>query len=85
MSSTWCELQAVRRVFEPLLGKLLNERVRRFTRSQNVSRILMVGSRKPNLQKEVLAIHPGKLGSRIFEDPPNAIFLALRLSFEPQS
>ena len=55
-SSTWRELRAVRLVLEALEFQLSNERVRWFTNNQNVVCILSVGSRKPDLQEEALAI-----------------------------
>ena len=68
-SSTWRELRAVRRVLESLVGKLQNERVRWFTDNQNVARILAVGSRKPNLQTEVLAIFATALANQVRIEP----------------
>ena len=64
-SSTWRELRAVRQVLESLVGKLRNERVRWFTDSQNVARILTVGSRKPKLQAEVLSILSMALANQV--------------------
>ena len=64
-SSTWRELRAVRQVLESLVGKLRNERVRWFTDSQNVARILTVGSKKPSLQTEVLAIFATALANQV--------------------
>ena len=55
-SSTWRELKAVRKVLESLLPKLKNERVQWFSDNQNVVRILNIGSKKPHLQKEALAV-----------------------------
>ena len=55
-SSTWRELRAVRMVLESLIPKLKNERVRWFSDNQNVVRILDIGSKKPHLQKEALAV-----------------------------
>ena len=54
--STRRELKAVRKVLESLLPKLKNERVRWFSDNQNVARILNIGSKKPHLQKEALAV-----------------------------
>jgi len=50
------EICAVRMVLEALKAKLTNERVWWFTDNQNVVHILMVGSRKPDLQAEALTI-----------------------------
>ena len=55
-SSMWRELRAVRMVLESLIPKLKNERVRWFSDNQNVVRIMKVGSKKPQLQEEALAI-----------------------------
>lgn len=68
-SSTWRELRAVRQVLESLVDKLRNERVRWFTDSQNVARILTVGSRKPNLQSEVLSIFAIALANHVRIEP----------------
>ena len=68
-SSTWRELQAVRQVLESLVGKLQNQRVRWFTDSQNVARILTVGSRKSNLQTEALAIFATALANHVRIEP----------------
>ena len=55
-SSTWRELKAVGMVLESLGNKLANSRVRWFTDNQNVVRILEVGSRKLDLQQEVVRV-----------------------------
>ena len=55
-SSTWRELKAVGMVLESLGHKLSNSRVRWLTDNQNVVRILEVGSRKCDLQREVLRV-----------------------------
>ena len=55
-SSTWRELKAVRMTLQSLVSKLKNERVKWFSDNQNVVRILEIGSRKPNLQEEALAV-----------------------------
>ena len=52
-SSTWHELKAVHNVLESLAS---NQRTHWFTDNQNVARILLVASRNPMLQKEVLDI-----------------------------
>ena len=44
-SCTWCELCAVRLVFQSLLPKLQNCKVKWFTDDQNVSHILQVDSK----------------------------------------
>ena len=68
-SSTWREIRAVRQVLEALESKLSNERVRWFTDNQNVVRILQVGSRKPDLQAEALAIFSISLAQHIHIEP----------------
>lgn len=55
-SSTWRELRAVKLTLLSLVDQLRGQRVRWFTDSMNVSRILLVGSRKPELQQDVLSI-----------------------------
>ena len=55
-SSTWRELHAVRLVLESFKGMLSNERIRWFTDNQNVVRIVLYGSRKPELEAEALSI-----------------------------
>ena len=55
-SSTWRELVAVCRVLQAIASKLVNMRVRWFTDNQNVVRILRVGSAKPHLQSEAVAV-----------------------------
>lgn len=55
-SSTWRELRGVRLVLESLASKLHNERLRWFTDNQNVARILVSGSKTPQLQAEALAV-----------------------------
>ena len=68
-SSTWREIRAVRQVLEALESKLSNQRVRWFTDNQNVVRILQVGSRKPDLQAEALAIFSISLSRHIHIEP----------------
>ena len=68
-SSTWREIRAVRMVLEALKAKLTNERVRWFTDNQNVVRILMVGSRKPDLQAEALAVFSISLAHHLHIEP----------------
>ena len=55
-SSTWRELRAVHLVLQDLGPKLKNHRVRWFTDNQNVARIVLIGSRKPILHEEAMAI-----------------------------
>ena len=55
-NSTWCELWAVKVVFESFQTKLRNERVCWFTDNQNVVRIVQHGSSKPALQAKALGI-----------------------------
>ena len=64
-SSTWRELRAVRLILESLVPKLQNERVRWFTDNQNVAHILAVGSKKPSLQTEVLAIFATAMSNQV--------------------
>ena len=68
-SSTWRELKAVRLVLESLVSKLANERVRWFTDNQNVCRIIMCGSRRPNLQEEAIAIFSISVANHIRIEP----------------
>ena len=68
-SSTWRELRAALNVLESLANKLLNQRVRWFTDNQNVVRILTVGSRKPVLQKEAMAIFRLSVSSQVRIEP----------------
>ena len=55
-SSTWRELRAVHLVLQDLGPKLKNHRVCWFTDNQNVARIVLIGSRKPILHEEAMAI-----------------------------
>ena len=68
-SSTWRELRAVRIVLESLAPKLKNERLKWFSDSQNVVRILQTGSRNPDLQTEALEIFSAALGGQIRIEP----------------
>ena len=68
-SSTWRELRAVVMVLESLGHKLSNSRVRWFTDNQNVARILEVGSRKFNLQCEVVKVFNLMLEHQIHIEP----------------
>ena len=56
LSSTFRELKAVRLVLESVADRLQGARVRWFTDNQNVVRILEVGSRKFDLQDEVVKV-----------------------------
>ena len=47
---------AVCRVLQAIASKLVNMRVRWFTDNQNVVLILRVGSAKPHLQSEAVAV-----------------------------
>ena len=55
-SSTWRELRAVRLVLESFYSQLENGRVHWFTDNQNVVRIVLHGSRKPDLQVDALVL-----------------------------
>ena len=68
-SSTWREISAVRMVLEALKCKLSNERVCWFTDNQNVVRILMVDSRKPELQAKALAVFSISLSHHLHKEP----------------
>ena len=68
-SSTWREIRALRMVLEALKSKLSNERVRWFTDNQNAARILLVGSKKPDLQEEALAIFSISLSHHLYIEP----------------
>ena len=56
-------------VLEALKSNLSNERVRWFTDNQNVVRILSVGSRKPDLQAEALAVFSISLSHHLHIEP----------------
>ena len=56
LSSTFRELRVVRLVLESIADKLRHARVRWFTDNQNVVQILQVGSRKYDLQQEVVNV-----------------------------
>ena len=68
-SSTWRELRVVRQVLEAFAAKLRNERVRWYTDNQNISRIITIGSKNPNLQQEVLAIFSTSVANNIRIEP----------------
>ena len=68
-SSTWRELRAVRLVLESFQSKLENERIRWFTDSQNVVKIVQHGSRVPALQAEALAIFSVCMVNHIHIEP----------------
>lgn len=55
-SSTWRELRAVELTLQSLVSDLSGHRVKWFTDNQNVAHILLVGSRKPELQAGVFRI-----------------------------
>ena len=69
LSSTWRELRAVRLALESLVGKLQGHRVRWFTDNQNVVTIITSGSRKPDLQKEAIAIYSFALSNGVHIEP----------------
>ena len=64
-SSTWRELRAVRLVLESLVSKLSNKWVCWFTDNQNVYRVIMYGSKKPNLHAEALTIFSVSISNHI--------------------
>ena len=68
-SSTWRELRAVRSVLEALVTKLRNQRVRWLTDNQNVCRIILTGSKKPQLQMEAMAIFSTTIANSITIEP----------------
>jgi len=53
---TWQELRAVCNVLESVASMLQNQRIHWFTDNHNVARILTVGSCKPALLQDVMAI-----------------------------
>ena len=69
LSSTWQELQAVLKVLQSLTSKLQNQRIRWFTDNQNVVRILSVGSKKPLLQQEAIAIFNNSIRNQVRIEP----------------
>ena len=69
LSSTWCELRAVRLILESFQTLLKNEQVHWFSDNQNVVRIVQYGSRRPTLQAEALAIFSICVGSLIKIEP----------------
>ena len=69
LSSTLRELKAVRLVLESVADKLQGARVRWFTDNQNVVRILEVGSRKYDLQEEVVRVFNLTLQYQIHLEP----------------
>ncbi len=68
-SSTWRELAAVHLVLKSVAPKLVNCRVRWFTDNQNVSRILVVGSRKPLLHAIALKVFSLVVSCQIHLEP----------------
>ena len=63
------ELRAVRQVLEAFAVKLRNERVRWYTDNQNVTRIIVTGSKNPSLQQEALAIFSTSVANSISIEP----------------
>ena len=57
MSSTWRELEAVRRMLIALQSSLAGHRVKWFTDNQNVVRIASLGSTKANLQEIAIGLN----------------------------
>ena len=68
-SSTWRELTAVLRVLSAVAVKLMNFRVRWFTVTENVARILLVGSKMALLQATALKIFSLSVQHRIRLEP----------------
>ena len=68
-SSTFRESKAVRLVLESFVAKLANERVCWFTDNQNVCRVIMHGSRRPNLHAEALKIFAISIANHIRIEP----------------
>ena len=64
-SSTWRELKAVDEVLRSLADKLAGHTVKWFTDSQNVVRIIQVGSKKPHLQDGTISIFQNCLSKNI--------------------
>ena len=69
LSSTLRELKAVRLVLESVADRLQGARVRWFTDNQNVVRILEVGSRKFDLQQEVVKVFNLTLQHQVHLEP----------------
>ena len=68
-SSTWRELRAVELTLQSLLSYLSGHRVKWFTDNQNVAHLLLVGSRKPELQAGVFRIFCMCFYNRIVLEP----------------
>ena len=68
-SSTWCELKGVRLILQSLISKLQNCKVKWLTDNHNVSRILLVGSKSPILQREALGIFSLMVQYSVFIEP----------------
>jgi hypothetical protein len=68
-SSTWRELRVVTQSLKAAAHKLSNHRIKWFSDNQNVVRIVRVGSRKEELQKEALAIYRLALAHNITMEP----------------
>ena len=56
-SSTWREVEAVKRVFSSNVESLRNKRVKILSDNRNVSSILQIGSRKSDLQRQALDMY----------------------------
>ena len=68
-SSTWRELHAVKMVLGSLAHLLQCQRVRWFSDNQNVVRIIEIGSKNPQLQKEALEIYSTAIRWQIRIEP----------------
>ena len=68
-SSIWRELRAVELTLQSLLSYLSGHRVKWFTDNQNVAHLLLVGSRKPELQAGVFRIFCMCFYNRIVLEP----------------
>ena len=69
LSATFRELKAVRLVLESVADRLQGARVRWFTGNENVVRILEVGSRKFDLQEEVVKVFNLTLQYQVHLEP----------------
>ena len=56
-SSTWREVEAVKPVLISNVGNLRNKRIKVLSDNKNVTSILQIGSRKPELQRQALDMH----------------------------
>jgi hypothetical protein len=68
-SSTWRELRAVTQTLRAIAHELSNHRVRWFSDNQNVVRIVQVGSRVEELQKEAVDIFKVAIAHNICLEP----------------